>query len=204
MAVTDSDDSFVFDGHKWAEAARLTPLPKGTNLLNGQASPTSVSCSSSKVCTTAYGDGFVEQWDGKRWAPPVEAVPPDNALVSCPSKNFCMFVDQDSYTATWDGKSWSGPQFVDPQAMRITQPSGDTSPVSWGQGDFGIIGMSCASDRFCVALDDSGYSVSFNGKAWSVPEQLGLASDSNEIVSCPSSSFCVAVVDEGQVTFGRS
>ncbi len=51
--------------------------------------------------------------------------------------------------------------------------------------------VSCASASFCVAVDQAGRALTFNGSSWTAPAAI----DSKVLwsVSCPSASFCAAV-----------
>ena len=58
--------------------------------------------------------------------------------------------------------------------------------------------VSCPSPSFCMAVDDSGNALIWNGSSWSNPKNI----DRDNIlysVSCPSPSFCMAVDDSGYV-----
>jgi hypothetical protein len=86
--------------------------------------------------------------------------------------------------------------------MAISQRA-STTPVSWGQGDFGLLSVSCAGRTFCVAIDDAGYAVSFNGTSWSPPVPIGPGLDNQDMVTCSAPGFCVATGNGGEVTIGR-
>jgi hypothetical protein len=70
---------------------------------------------------------------------------------------------------------WSAPVNVDPSTQ--------------------ISSVSCPSSLFCVAVDDEGDEVTYNGSSWSSPS--GLTEGENLGVSCPSTTFCVAVGSGG-------
>ena len=68
----------------------------------------------------------------------------------------------------------------------------------YNQGRFNSFeSLSCASSRFCVAVDDSGEAFIYKGTAWGPPTQLDRFSSPSGgqiMVSCPTISFC-AVAD---------
>ena len=58
--------------------------------------------------------------------------------------------------------------------------------------------VSCPSTSFCVAVDNDGNAVTYNGSSWGAP--TGIDSDvSLTSVSCPSTSFCLALARDGNV-----
>jgi RHS repeat-associated protein len=56
--------------------------------------------------------------------------------------------------------------------------------------------VSCAGSTFCVAVDNAGNALIYNGGSWSAPTLID-GSNTLESVSCASSSFCVAVDNKG-------
>jgi len=83
-----------------------------------------------------------------------------------------------------------------------------TTSLTWStpvdiDGSNDLSSVSCASSSFCVAVDDGGYALIYNGSSWSTPQEI----DNNplESVSCTSSSFCVAVDGPGYaITYNGS
>jgi len=58
--------------------------------------------------------------------------------------------------------------------------------------------VSCPSADFCVAVDDAGNAITFNGSSWSSPSNFAVEDYDHLLsVSCPSASFCIAVDDSG-------
>jgi hypothetical protein len=203
VAISSAGDDDVFNGQMWSSEIALPNPPAGAadpggNLIEG------LSCPSARSCAATDTSGYAFEWNGTRWETPLDATPPGNLFVSCPDPTWCLFINQQSYAATRNDHKWSGPLFVDPDSMQISQPAGEETPVSWSQGDFGVLGVSCASRTDCVAVDDAGYAVSFNGKTWSSPTRIGHGSDNLETVSCGAPDVCVAVVDQGLVTIQRT
>jgi len=91
-----------------------------------------------------------------------------------------------------------------PSANKVTKRShhpGHSSPLKWSALDLidpagHLSSVSCASNSFCAAVDDSGDAVMYNGQTWTSPQDI----DGGEVlrsVSCPTISFCVAVDELG-------
>jgi len=53
--------------------------------------------------------------------------------------------------------------------------------------------VSCPSTSFCVAVDEKGNALTYNGSAWSAPSAIDGSNGNLSSVSCASASFCVAV-----------
>ena len=64
--------------------------------------------------------------------------------------------------------------------------------------------VSCASVNFCVAVDERGNAVTYNGSTWSAPLDVDGSVGFLYSVSCPSSNFCAAVGDGHVVTYNGS
>lgn len=58
-----------------------------------------------------------------------------------------------------------------------------------------LASVSCASSLFCVASDNRGRVLTYNGSSWSAPNQI--TEGGFLYLSCPSSTFCVAVGSGG-------
>lgn len=64
-----------------------------------------------------------------------------------------------------------------------------------------LYGVSCPNSRSCLAVDETGSVVVWDGRKWSSPEPVA-AGGTLTSVSCPSASFCAAVSAGGSaVTF---
>jgi len=59
-----------------------------------------------------------------------------------------------------------------------------------------LFSVSCPSTTFCMAVDESGDALSWDGSSWSSPTNVD---GSNYVfsVSCPSTTFCMAVDESG-------
>jgi hypothetical protein len=199
MAVDSAGDDFTFDGQKWSGSEHFDSTTLGPDEVSV---PTSVSCPSATSCMVGDADGYALRWNGTSWLAPEDILPPSMSAISCPTPSWCMAMDHNSYTSVWNGREWSGPEFVDPESMHISQGAGST-PVSWSQGDFGLLSVSCASRNFCVAVDDAGYALSFDGTSWSSPVSIGRGLDNLETVTCAPPRLCVVNINEGQVVIER-
>jgi hypothetical protein len=201
-----------WNGAKWTR--QTSAVSAGFSVLTG------VSCPSAKFCVavgTNLGRELIESWNGRVWrrvGAPSQAPPGDVTVltsVSCASLSSCVAVgaadapgDGFAITQTWNGKAWR------------------TSRVPWPRSvsQSGLLGVSCASATFCVAVGNTGQNpgspdnagraaaVRWNGRAWMVqpvPAPLPMAT-SFFGVSCRSAARCAAVGLSGQVgsTSGRS
>ncbi len=64
--------------------------------------------------------------------------------------------------------------------------------------------VSCATDAFCVAIDDNGNATTYDGTSWTPPTPVDTRIRLSD-VSCPTAAFCMAVDDSGYaVTFDGS
>ena len=70
--------------------------------------------------------------------------------------------------------------------------------IDQGAGGFAVVltSVSCPSASFCVAVDNAGNALTYNGSSWSSPSNIDGSSSINS-VSCPSASFCIAVDNAG-------
>lgn len=60
-----------------------------------------------------------------------------------------------------------------------------------------VAAVSCPATTFCVALDQSGNALMYNGTQWSSPVDID-GSTALDSVSCPTTRFCMAVDTNGQ------
>jgi hypothetical protein len=141
-----------------------------------------VSCTSAAWCMAVDGYGnAVRRADGK-WQRP-RPIDGRRALssVSCATRGFCVAVDgadpYDEYTRPGIGHAvvyrhgrWHAPVIID--------------------AEYGLTDVSCASARMCIAVDDAGNAVRWNGRRWTPPRRVGALL---EAVACPSASNCIAV-----------
>ena len=56
-----------------------------------------------------------------------------------------------------------------------------------------IWSVSCFGSNFCIAVDDHGNAIKYDGSSWSAPESIDPNGRGINSVSCTSTSFCMAV-----------
>jgi hypothetical protein len=159
-----------------------------------------VSCPSTSECF-AVGDavlGFdpvgagywteplILRWAGGRWTVvpgPAAALVGELTGISCGSATRCVAVGGAPSTSgdatqplieAWNGSDWS---------LEVTPPL---------SGSQGLLGVSCTSDSFCVAVG-SGLAEVYRGGAWSAQSIPALL----DAVSCTTSVACTAVGASG-------
>lgn len=180
-AVSQEGSASFYDGGSWSTPETIDPSEEagGVPTESPKEALTSLSCAGGGFCMAA-GALSALSYSAGSWSKPTE-IAPAKALVrslSCTASSFCMAVTlptrrkpPDPETAeylTYDGSSWS---------------SGTPIP-----GVLGLSSLSCAEERFCMALDANGDAWLYDGGSWAetaTPAE-GLAS-----VSCPSRGFCV-------------
>ena len=159
IALGDLGSAFVESDGTWSPPVSIAP---NDDHASGPALD-SVSCVAlSAFCVAADSGGHAWTWTNGTWSPASTADPPLAACVgpagsvsssssaggcgpagsmwvSCPTVSYCMAADSLGQESTWDGRSWSPPAKVD-QA--------------------GLSALSCASARFCEAIDSRGDAVS--------------------------------------------
>ncbi len=134
----------------------------------------SVSCGSPTLCVALQANGTAALWNGGWGASSSSGVAGADSI-SC-SGSFCVAVGTNGTAATFNGTSWSSTQQI------------DSSP---------LVGVSCTSSTFCLAIDDVGGLVRWSGHWGS--RIVGTTSTAYfySDVSCASSNFCVIVTTAG-------
>jgi hypothetical protein len=207
--------SYNKGGHQFNYAARwngktwkliLPPDPKPT-LSSGLDA---IDCRSASFCLAIghwlnEGDGRAEleslRWNGTKWTltatlPEVSGGNGDRLWgLSCTSVSWCMAVGsynvgsaQPLLTEVWNGKKWT-----------IHRP-----PNPKNVAGNALVGVSCLSSTFCVAVGDSltkklsllSLAETWNGKGWTIrPTPAGTQSFGSEFfdVKCLSRTACLAV-----------
>ena len=120
---------------------------------------------------------------GGRWSAPMPIRGVRSlAAVSCATRSLCVAVG--GRVAVSDHRGvWSAPATIDARA---------------GVND-GLVTVSCASPRFCLAADAAGRVIRFDGTSWSKPATVDRAGLSE--ISCVSLRFCGAVDQAGEALF---
>lgn len=174
-----------------------------------QAVLAGLSCASANACMAvgtllkgppvSAGFPLAESWNGKTWTVKATQNPKGSTnsnlyAVSCTSVQSCMAVGsyEDAATPTgtpftemWNGKTWT--------VKTAPSPGGD---------DSSLIGVSCASARYCVAVGfaitgghNNAYSEVWNGTGWRIKrisKPRGTTYSDLGSVSCRSPRFCMA------------
>ena len=176
-AVTNGDVP-LYDGTTWS----------ASSVVDRDGNLTGLSCPSSRFCVAVDDAGEVLTYHGT-WSAPINVDDGgDLVSVSCTSPHFCLAVSEDSPATAYrfDGASWSSVAAPNPST-----PQGGSEPnaLSW---------VSCATSKYCVALDDFGEAFIWNGRNWSGPIDFdNNLRDGSDAVSCPSLDFCMIVDDNG-------
>lgn len=178
----------------WRIPAVPRPAGAATVAPGGVACPASHQCVAVGVAYPRTGAGYfaiAAHWNGLRWTTVRAAAPGSASLlasVSCPLPASCYAAGE--YTPKgspafapliehWNGTTWSA------QAV----------PVPKGSRYGTLTGVSCPSDKFCVAVGTDGASVlieRWNGKAWHIAA-TDAAPGMLYGVSCPAPASCFAV-----------
>jgi hypothetical protein len=137
-------------------------------------------------CVAFDSVGRVTTFNGSSWSTPTSVFSSPNAAdwtdVDCLSKTFCMAVNGVSgYWSRWNGSTWSAPKDL---------ASGtDRSAV-----------VSCATTTMCVAVDEGGVSVRFDGSSWRPLSASQTYSLSTVVdLACPATTFCAGLLNDGSV-----
>lgn len=173
-----SDVLHMFDGSGW----RTVASPDISHY------PDAVSCASTRFCV-AVGSGEAGSvsdggetalFDGAtwRWFPS-----PRLTRVSCASQTFCLGTgeaDGRSVSSVFNGTTWSTPV-----------PFGDAAGAA-------PVSVSCATSRYCVAINASGRAATYRNARWS---GFAAAPTAGPLVavSCHGPATCLAVSSTGKV-----
>jgi len=171
----------IFDGAAWS----------GSGVVDGDGTPTSLSCPTSRFCVAVDNAGEVLTYDGSWSAPRTVDSGGDLASVSCTSPSFCLAVSADTPGTAYrfDGQRWSTVPAPNPST-----PHGGSEPdvLSW---------ISCATPTYCAALDDFGEVFIWSGHGWSSAITFDDLQDGSDGISCPVRNFCM-IVDGNGVAVG--
>ncbi len=169
IAVGFGGGAFEYNGSIWENATSSPALP-WSNPVDSSGALVSVSCTSTTFCIAVDNLGnFLVYLGGSTWSAPAGSGASSLTEISCIAANNCVAIGTGN-TYTFTG-SWSGPTSHSP----VTQ----------------FDSISCTSSSFCVAVDNLGNYVTYNGSTWSSPSPTGDSSGINP-VSCVSATFCAA------------
>ena len=216
----------TWDGTSWSPSPAPAPASVG---------PTS--CPSPSFCAAFDNLGQVVTWDGKHWSTPalVEGAQGGVSGLACPAANSCLMVDQGGNALSWDGSRWSGPvrrtalgvgfgalSCPSPRSCMALERSDQTAGVdqaTWWDGRrwsaalpvdprYFPSDISCASNNFCVVVDDGGHVVVWDGRGWSQPVEVDppppyrggppLVGSFAYSISCSTARSCAVVDDWGR------
>jgi hypothetical protein len=134
MATDVGSSAYRLSAGQWVHAGTLrTSNPQGGSEPD---IPSAVSCSGRHFCAALDDFGEAFTWNGSHWSRPHRFdanLLAGSDAVSCRTKTACMAVDGNGVAASWNGTMWSRKQSIDPGA--------------------GVMDVSCAAARFCVAID---------------------------------------------------
>jgi hypothetical protein len=190
-----------WNGTSW----RIVPTPRASGSfveLNGVSCTAANACEAAGINQLASFTALAEAWDGRSWkiqpgAAPAGAANNQFFAVSCVTAGFCEAVG-DSMDPTgrnialaevWNGAAWK------------IQPI--PSPVKLSNVRAILLGVSCVSAAFCVAVGQSNSTPGlltevWNGTSWKIEAAPGMGDLAS--VSCPSVSFCAAVGGTGTIS----
>ena len=204
----------------WSAPIRIEPA----SVAPDNVSVYGLSCATSRMCVATDAAGFALVWSHGRWSRPQEAYRGGTLdSISCPSVSFCIALSSGGTAVTYDGRTWSQPVRVGPSASyEVSCPTtsfcsgvgapglaGASSTIAmlehgtWssfqtsttGAVSDRLLGVSCPSATFCVAVNFDGHILTFNGRRWSAGTAAILKG--LDSVSCSSGGFCMAVSGSG-------
>jgi hypothetical protein len=150
------------------------------DLVSGR--PEAMTCRSERFCVLAdtYGAILIKKdghWQHSYQLPRHDLLVDD---ISCASTSLCVasgqnWTGESGFVMTYDGSVWSKPVFV--------------SSTS-------VVGVSCVSTTWCMAVDYHSNLYLYDGTSWSPAGQIA-AGEYVYRISCVTSSFCVVMNDLG-------
>ncbi len=146
-----------------------------------------ISCPTVTDCTAVVGTAVLD-WNGATWSeeatPWASSMAPGSAVpvsIACPTTDLCAIVNGDDIVVRKGGDAWTPRQTLDPGRQ--------------------LDAISCPSRSFCIAADDTGAIMSWNGSTWTGPTQVVPAATQypgvGVSVSCPSAQFCMVMNANG-------
>jgi hypothetical protein len=95
-------------------------------------------------------------------------------------------------------------------ATTVAPNADDAVGLDWGKphriDSQPLVSVSCPKSDFCVATDQAGDALTYDGTSWSPPAPIGPNGVEATQVSCVAAGFCAAVLDQGAdiVTYSAS
>lgn len=131
----NSTGAYRLSAGRWVSTGSVaTSQPQGGSEPNV---PSAVSCSGPRFCAALDDFGEAFTWAGGAWSQPHTFdgnLLNESDAVSCRAKSACMAVDENGFATSWNGTTWSPARRID-------------------QSNAGLADVSCASARFCIAVD---------------------------------------------------
>ncbi len=93
-------------------------------------------------------------------------------------------------TLAWHGAAAS----TATRDVSLVAPPSKVALLSKSTGN--LTHVTCATDTFCVAIDDNGNATTYDGTSWTSPTPIDTRIRLSD-VSCPTTAFCMAVDDSG-------
>ncbi len=210
IAVDATGRAFAFNGSSWGAPQSPAGAATGPGTI-------SVSCASPTLCLAApTGGNQTVTWNGQSWSAPVTV---EGAAgiegIGCAPSGYCAAVDGEGNAFAYRGGGWGGTS-GDWGAVTAISCVSQTFCVSssgglsiWDGGSwttpqtYGVptsfTDVSCPTTSFCMAVDELGQALVWNGQAWSAPMAADPLGAPLTGVSCPTATFCVAVDKHGGI-----
>jgi hypothetical protein len=190
MAVSDLDGYTIYNGARWSNI-QWPPLGIGNSFH-------AVSCGSPTFCDAEVDNfGDQAQWESGTWS----ETTPDRSLkvkigqgpsnVSCApssSAKYCVYVDNYDDYAVYDNGTW-------------TVRGSTLFAAGYVQAE-----VSCYAVDRCVAMDDNGYAITYNGSSWSagsLVDPMGAPAGAPVDLSCVP-GLCAAGTFAGTVIYDKA
>jgi hypothetical protein len=216
VALDSHGRAYHFNGSRWGAARSLGAGASGPGAV-------SISCAGKAFCVAEpAGADEVVVGNGSTWSSPT---PLEGAVgleaVGCSRAGYCAAVDAEGNSWAYGGGSWertsgdwgavasiacvSASFCISAGPSGLSRWDGDrwSAPESFGAAS-AFTGVSCAGERFCVAVDAGGQALGWNGSRWLAAVRLEPAERSATAlgpyptaISCPAAGVCVAVDDLG-------
>jgi hypothetical protein len=185
-AVDNTGHAEALVSGNWADPAVFGS--NGVSLYEGGL--VGITCPTSSMCRAVVGTSILD-WDGNSWTqepfPWTTSLPagvsgaPQAAVIGCPTTTLCAILSGTELWVDEPGHPWTPPQTIDPAG--------------------GLDSISCPTSNFCMAADEHGSVLQWDGGAWSVPARVvpaatGYTGDPTT-VSCSSDRFCMLINGDG-------
>ena len=146
-----------------------------------------VSCPTPSSCTAVVGSSVL-RWNGATWsaetAPWATSLAPGTGVpvsIACPTVDLCAIVNGHDIVVRNAGGAWTPRQLLDPGRQ--------------------LDAISCPTRSFCIAADDRGSVMLWNGSTWAGPQPVIPAATQytgiGVSVSCPDDRFCMIMNADG-------